>query len=98
LELKDGGYGDSDRTANGVIVDPGGLAEAASVGVDIIRDDGKDKWYGCFITAAAWGPGSYVGHYRILTWCKYVLHNARKSYQPVIAFICPRAVKLKHAP
>jgi hypothetical protein len=94
LELKDGGYGDSDRTANGVIVDPGGLAEAASVEVDTIRDDGKDQWYGCFITAAAWDPGSYVGPHRILAWCQYVFRVGGMSYHPVIPFICPRAVKL----
>ncbi len=30
LELKDGGYGDSDGTANGIIVDPGGITSAGS--------------------------------------------------------------------
>jgi hypothetical protein len=94
LELKDGGYGDSDRTANGVIVDPGGLAAATSVEVDIIRDDGKDEWYGCFITAAARAPGSYIARHQILAWCKYVSRVARMRYQPFITFICPRAVKL----
>ncbi len=98
LELQDGGYGDSDRAANGLIVDPGGLAEAASVEVDIIRDDGKDKWYGCFITVAAWDPGSYVGPHRILAWCKHAFRDARRSYRSAVAFISPRAVKLKHAP
>ena len=92
LELKDGGYGDSDRTANGVIVDPGGLAAATSVDVGIIRDDGKDKWYGCFITAAAWAPDSYIARHQILAWCKYVFRVA--SHQPVITDLCPRAVKL----
>jgi hypothetical protein len=43
-------------------------------------------------------PGSYVGLHRIVAWCKYVFREARITYQPVIAFICPRAVKLKHAP
>ena len=32
MELKDGGHGDSDGVANGVIVDPGGVVD--SVGAD----------------------------------------------------------------
>jgi hypothetical protein len=92
LELKDGGYGDSDRTANGVIVDPGGLAAAASVDLGITRDDGKDQWYGCFITAAAWNPDSYIARHQILALCKYVFRLA--SRQPVNTFIGPHAVQL----
>jgi PKD repeat protein len=34
VELKDGGQGDSDGVANGVIVDPGGVVGAATVGAD----------------------------------------------------------------
>ena len=81
LELKDGGYGDSDRTANGVIVDPGGLAAATSVDIGTIHDDGKDQWYGCFITAAAWAPDSYTARHQILAWYKYVSRVARMSCQ-----------------
>ena len=44
VELQDGGHGDSDGLANGVIVDPGGLDSAATVGADSGSDGG-----GCFI-------------------------------------------------
>jgi hypothetical protein len=47
LEVKDGGYGDSDGLANGIIVDPGGIASVgesySSVGSNIM---------GCFIDTA----------------------------------------------
>jgi hypothetical protein len=51
VELKDGGHGDSDGVANGIIVDPGGVAGAASGG-----DIGAGG--GCFIATAA--SDSYV--------------------------------------
>ena len=59
LEVKDGGYGDSDGVANGVIVDPGGLAEAADVdemseGTELSGDDASIDM-GCFIATAAFG-------------------------------------------
>jgi len=56
LELKDGGYGDSDGLANGVIVDPGGIASGGSgstytdSGVDI---GGIGGGGGCFIATSA---------------------------------------------
>jgi PKD repeat protein len=50
VELKDGGHGDSDGVANGVIVDPGGVADAASTGG---LDSGAGG--GCFIATAAFG-------------------------------------------
>jgi hypothetical protein len=68
LELKDGGYGDIDGEANGVIVDPGGLAEATT--------DDDDKWYGCFITTAAWDLDSHVELSAILTRCNFIFHAA----------------------
>jgi len=51
VELKDGGYGDSDGVANGFIVDPGGVAEAdaSSGGLD------SGAGGGCFIATAAFG-------------------------------------------
>ena len=58
LELKDGGYGDSDGAANGSIVDPGALAEASnevetSEGADSYSDnDGGSEGDGCFIATA----------------------------------------------
>jgi PKD repeat protein len=52
VELKDGGHGDSDGVENGIIVDPGGVAGAASGG-----DIGAGG--GCFIATAA-ASDSYV--------------------------------------
>ena len=49
VELKDGGHGDSDGVANGIIVDPGGVADAASGGLD------SGAGGGCFIATAAFG-------------------------------------------
>jgi hypothetical protein len=46
VELKDGGHGDSDGVANGIIVDPGGVAGAASGGLD------SGAGGGCFIATA----------------------------------------------
>ena len=56
VELKDGGHGDSDGVENGIIVDPGGVAGAASSGG---LDSGAGG--GCFIATAAFG--SYVEPY-----------------------------------
>jgi hypothetical protein len=49
VELKDGGHGDSDGVENGIIVDPGGVAGAASGGLD------SGAGGGCFIATAAFG-------------------------------------------
>jgi hypothetical protein len=43
VELQDGGHGDSDGVANGIIVDPGGVAGAATGGLD------SGAGGGCFI-------------------------------------------------
>jgi hypothetical protein len=52
VEVKDGGYGDSDREANGVIVDPGGPATASSNSSEVeTSGDGG----GCSIATAAYG-------------------------------------------
>jgi hypothetical protein len=61
LEVKDGGYGDSDGLANGVIVDPGGIAAAASGG-DSYSVSGNS---GCFIATAAFGS-KFEKHVRLL--------------------------------
>jgi len=50
LEVKDGGYGDSDGIANGIILDPGGLAAGSTSG----GGGGSDS-DGCFIATAAFG-------------------------------------------
>ena len=54
LELKDGGYGDSDGLANGIIVDPGGIAATggSSYTVDGTSTGGSSV---CFIATAAFG-------------------------------------------
>jgi hypothetical protein len=49
VELKDGGHGDSDGVANGVIVDPGGVVGAATGGAD------SGSGGGCFIATSAFG-------------------------------------------
>ncbi|MGA1842195.1 MAG: PKD domain-containing protein [bacterium] len=51
VELTDGGKGDSDGTANGIIVDPGGLVEDDSAE---IFDNGSPKG-GCFIESLLTG-------------------------------------------
>jgi hypothetical protein len=57
LQLQDGGYGDSDGAANGIIVDPSGFglisSPAASAGTPANPQAGTGG--GCFI-AAAWPP------------------------------------------
>jgi hypothetical protein len=63
VELVDGGHGDSDGVANGIIVDPGGLAGAASGGLDSAAGGG------CFIGTAAFD--SYVEPHVKLHAAKY---------------------------
>jgi hypothetical protein len=53
LELQDGGYGDSDGVANGIIVDPGGIASWGAIAAVSISDTGAVS--GCFIATAAFG-------------------------------------------
>jgi hypothetical protein len=50
VELQDGGHGDSDGVANGIIVDPGGVVGAATDGLD------PGAGGGCFIESATLGP------------------------------------------
>jgi hypothetical protein len=52
LELKDGGFGDSDGTANGIIVDPGGITTMTDDGIIPSESGGSS---GCFIATAAFG-------------------------------------------
>jgi hypothetical protein len=54
IEVKDGGYGDSDGMANGIILDPGGLA-AASTSESSTSGGGGSGSGGCFIATAAFG-------------------------------------------
>jgi hypothetical protein len=60
LEVKDGGYGDSDGLANGVVVDPGGIASVgdsySNLGSNIV---------GCFIATAAFGS-KFEKHVQLL--------------------------------
>jgi PKD repeat protein len=49
VELRDGGHGDSDGVANGVIVDPGGVVGTATTG------GASGAAGGCFIATAAYG-------------------------------------------
>ncbi len=54
LELVDGGFGDSDGIANGIIVDPGGISAASYLGT-AVSSDGSGGGGGCFIATAAFG-------------------------------------------
>ncbi len=63
IELKDGGYGDSDGLANGVIVDPGGIASGGSSYTVGGASTGSGS--GCFIATAAFGS-KFEKHVRLL--------------------------------
>jgi hypothetical protein len=65
VELKDGGHGDSDGVANGIIVDPGGVVGAVTTGG---ADSGSGG--GCFIATAAFG--SYVEPHMKLHAASYI--------------------------
>ena len=64
LKLQDGGYGDSDGIANGVIVDPGGVvAVNSSNSPTTASGGGGGGGGGCFIATAA---GQCTGAYHQL--------------------------------
>jgi chitinase len=67
LKLKDGGYGDSDGLANGVIVDPGGIASGGEScnSNDSASNGGVSIGGGCFIATAAFGS-KYENHVQLL--------------------------------
>jgi hypothetical protein len=64
LELKDGGFGDSDGIANGIIVDPGGISSVSYLG-SAISGDGTGGGGGCFIATAAFGS-KFEKHVQLL--------------------------------
>jgi hypothetical protein len=66
LELEDGGYGDSDGIANGVIVDPGGIAsEESTYSGDVTSSSKSASSSGCFIATAAFGS-KFEKHVQVL--------------------------------
>jgi hypothetical protein len=66
LELKDGDYGDSDGIANGVIVDPLGIAtEGTTFLGDITSSNESSGGGGCFVATAAFGS-KYEKHVQLL--------------------------------
>jgi acyl-CoA thioesterase I len=67
LEVKDGGFGDSDGLANGVIVDPGGIASGGEsfYSNDSVNAAGGSGGGGCFIATAAFGS-KYENHVQLL--------------------------------
>ena len=60
MEVKDGGFGDSDGLENGIIVDPGGIAS----GEDLYSSLGSNI-VGCFIATAAFGS-KFEKHVQLL--------------------------------
>jgi len=64
LELKDGGYGDSDGLANGIIVDPGGIAASGGSSYTVTGSSSGGS-SGCFIATAAFGS-KFEKHVRLL--------------------------------
>jgi acylphosphatase len=68
LELKDGGYGDSDGLANGVIVDPGGVSSGGSGSTytdSSVSTGNSGGGGGCFITTASFGS-KFEKHVQLL--------------------------------
>jgi hypothetical protein len=68
LEIKDGGFGDSDGIANSIIVDPGGISTATTTNVvttDINGDESGGGGGGCFIATAAFGS-KFEKHVQLL--------------------------------
>ncbi len=68
LEVKDGGFGDSDGLANGVIVDPGGISSGGSTYIGASAStgvSGGDGGGGCFIATAAFGS-KFEKHVQLL--------------------------------
>ena len=63
LEVKDGGFGDSDGLANGIIVDPAGIASGTSSYSYSGLSSGIIT--GCFIATAAYGS-KYEKHVQVL--------------------------------
>lgn len=63
LEVKDGGYGDSDGLANGIIVDPAGIASGGSTNSGGGGSSGGSS--GCFIATAAFGS-KFEEHVQLL--------------------------------
>jgi len=64
LELKDGGYGDSDGLANGIIVDPGGIAASGGSSYTVTGSSSGGS-SGCFIATAAFGS-KFEKHVQLL--------------------------------
>jgi hypothetical protein len=98
VTLEDGGDGDADGTANGIIVDPAGLASPASL-ASLSGGDSSDNGSqeGCFIATAAYG--SYMEEHvmilrnfrdRILyssDWGTAAVHFYYKHSPPLADFI-----------
>jgi hypothetical protein len=71
LEVKDGGYGDTDGKANGVIVDPGGIGAGDSgiseTGDSGVVSGGDSGAGGCFISSATSNSSEKIGGKSITT-------------------------------
>jgi hypothetical protein len=58
LEIKDGGYGDFDRTVNGIIIDPGGVSTSSTSGSSDATGGDNAEGYS---TESSGGGGCFVG-------------------------------------
>jgi hypothetical protein len=84
--LVDGGIGDDDETANGIIIDPSGLGKAALSSPTAESSDagGGGGGGGCFVSSAGeggllslWGPLSLLGLWGL--WSLLVRFNPLRS-------------------
>jgi hypothetical protein len=90
VELQDGGHGDSDGAANGVIVDPGGVAGAAGTTSGLDAGAGG----GCFISSAAFG--SYVAPHVKLHAASYNDGHGHDWIKPIVRALLIPSVSLSY--
>ena len=109
LRLVDGGPGDSDGVANGIIVDPSGPGSSASVatsssGGDESSGGGGGGGGGCFIATAAFGSpmGKHIeilrdfrDIYLLNSWLGIEFVKAYYRYTPPVADVIARHVFLR---
>ena len=76
VEVKDGGYGDTDGIANGIIVDPAGLSTAVpSPSTSASTGAGSGGGGGCFIATVCNAEGGTEAVHGPWQWAKDHLHR-----------------------